>query len=120
MQLRVLSGSTTKPSRHWHTTVSPTDSHCVVNVSQLCDPSAHGCMVGRWLGASDGVPVGANDGGTVGLSVGVTVGAAVGAMVATHVSSPDSDWLATKPSKHEHLYRALPIASHRLVLVSHW
>ena len=58
--------------------------HTVVAVSQLWEPSLHGCDVGMCVGASDGARL---VGSAVGVSVGASEGIAVGAAVAMQLLS---------------------------------
>ena len=92
--------STTKPSKHWHTYVTPKISHCVVLMSQPCAPSTQRCKVGRCVGNELGAEEGAVEGGTVGTVVGTLVGAAVGSAVLTQLVSLVPSY--TKPSKQRH------------------
>ena len=91
MQLLVLVGSVTKPSRHRHSSTKLPDAavQTVLVVSQPCDPSSHACSVGRCVGAGVGAAVGVFEGVCVGGCEGVAVGASVvGTPVGSNVGAP--------------------------------
>jgi hypothetical protein len=104
-----------------HTQSSPAVTAIVVDRSQPCEPSSHGCSVGKCVGDVVGIllvgtSVGLLDGSTDGASVGYSVGARVSLQL---VCNAAFGFEGMKPSKQWQAHPA-PDSTAMVVRGSHW